>query len=175
MKYHDSITQADQKLALAIKQLQQWCLPATPINYAVSYEYCKNSKPILTASVKRLLLSNRSVDSFFMEQMYKEHLLEQSKFRDEIISDLSQLLTQTQHSFVQSTTGAQTFIEQLDDNIPALISNNREEVKSAISQLLQASTAFKKNQQQLVEQLAQSQLKTYIWEGNLDLLRQVIY
>ncbi len=162
-------------MTLAVAQLNQWHLPVNPINYAVSYEYCKNKKPILTASIKHLLLSGKGLDSFFMEQLFKDHLLEQSKFRDDIISDLSQLFTQIQESCLKSTSGAQDLIEQLDDNIPALMSNDRNEVKSAISKLHQASTLFKKQQQQLAEQLELSQLQTQALECELEEVRQEIY
>ncbi len=162
-------------MTLAVAQLSQWYLPVNPINYAVSYEYCKNKKPILTASIKRLLLSGKNLDSFFMEELFKEHLLEQSKFRDDIISDLSQLFTQVQESCLKSTSGAQDLIEQLDDNIPALMSSDRNKVKSAILKLHQASALFKKQQQQLVEQLELSQLQTQALEYELEEVRQEVY
>ncbi|WP_136037972.1 GGDEF domain-containing protein [Candidatus Colwellia aromaticivorans] len=175
MKYHDSIKQANKTMTLAVAQLNQWRLPVNPINYAVSYEYCKNKKPILTASIKRLLLSGKNIDGFFMEQLYKDHLLEQSQFRDDIITDLSQLFAQIQDNCQQSTFGAQNFIDQLDDNIPALMSHEKTEVKKAIAKLHRASTAFKKQQQQLVEQLQQSQIQTKALEEELEEVRQEIY
>jgi len=175
VKYHDSIKQANKTMTLAVAQLNQWRLPVNPINYAVSYEYCKNKKPILTASIKRLLLSGKGLDGFFMEELYKDHLLEQSKFRDDIISDLSQLFTQIQESCLKSTSGAQDFIEHIDDSIPALMSNDRSEVKSAISKLHRASIAFKKQQQQLTEQLELSQMQTQALEDELEEVRQEIY
>lgn len=174
VSYHDSIKQANKTMILAATQLNQWCLPVNPINYAVSYEYCKNKKPILTASIKRLLLSGKNIDGFFMEQLYKDHLLEQSQFRDEIITDIAQLFTQIHDNCQESTLGAQDFIDQLDDNIPALMSNEKAEVKIAIAKLHRATTVFKK-QQQLVEQLQQSQIQTKALEDELEEVRQEIY
>ena len=162
-------------MALAVTQLNQWRLPVNPINYAVSYEYCKNKKPILTASIRRLLLSGKNIDGFFMEDLYKEHLLEQSQFRDDILTDISQLFTQIHDNCQQSTFGAQNFIEQLDDNIPLLMSQEKAEVKVAIAKLHRASTAFKKHQQQLVQQLKQSQIQTKALEDELEEVRKEIY
>lgn len=162
-------------MTLAVAQLNQWRLPVNPINYSVSYEYCRNKKPILTASIKHLLLSGKNIDGFFMEQLYKDHLLEQSQFRDEIITDLSRLFAQIQDNCQQSTFGAQNLIEQLDDNIPALMSHDKSEVKRAIAKLHRASTAFKKQQQQLVEQLQESQIQTKALEDELEVVRQEIY
>lgn len=110
-----------------------------------------------------------------MEQLYKDHLLEQSQFRDEIISDISQLLSQIHDNCQQSTLGAQNFIVQLDDNIPALMSNEKAEVKIGIAKLHHAFTVFKKQQQQLVEQLQQSQVQTKALTDELEEVRQEIY
>jgi diguanylate cyclase len=175
MKYHDSIKQANKTMVLAVTQLNQWHLPVNPINYAVSYEYCKNKNPILTASIKLSLLSGKNIDGFFMEQVYKEHLLEQSQFRDEIITDISQLFTQIHDNCQKSTLGAQHFIDQLDDNIPALMSTEKVEVKAAIAKLHHASIQFKKQQQELVEQLQLSQIQTKALEDELEEVRQEIY
>lgn len=175
MKYHDSIEQANKTMTLSVAQLRQWRLPVNPINYAVSYEYCKNKKPILTASIKRLLLSGKTIDNFFMEQLYKEHLLEQSKFRDDIITDLSQLFTQIHENCQQSNMGAKAFIDKLDNNIPALMSSEKADVKIAIANLHNASTAFQKQQQQLVEQLQHSQIQTKALEAELEEARKEIY
>jgi diguanylate cyclase len=175
VKYHDSIKQANKTMTLAVAQLNQWRLPVSPINYAVSYEYCKNKRPILTASIKHLLLSGKNIDGFFMEQLYKDHLLEQSQFRDEIITDISQLFTQIHDNCKQSTLGAQNFIDQLDVNIPALMSNEKTEVKIAIAKLHRASTVFKKQQQQLLEQLQESQIQTKALEDELEEVHKEIY
>ena len=82
-----------------------------------------------------------------MEQLYKDHLLQQSQFRNEIVTDISQLLAEIHDNFLQSTLGAQYFIDQLDNNIPALMSHDKTEVKIAIAKLHCASTLFKKEQQ----------------------------
>jgi len=159
----------------AVAQLNQWNLPVNPINYAVSYEYCKKSDPLLIANIKHLLLSGKGLDNFFMEQLYKDYFLEQSKFRDEIISDISQLFSKIKENCQQSSSGTQDFIDQLDDSIPALMSNNKKEMKLAISKLHQASRAFKKQQQELVEQIELSQLQTQNLEAELEEVRQEIY
>jgi diguanylate cyclase len=175
MKYHDSINQANKIMALAVAQLNHWRLPMNPTNYAVSYEYCKNKNPILTASIKLSLLSGKNIDSFFMEQIYKDHLLEQSQFRDEIITDISQLFAQIHDNCQKSTLGAQHFIEQLDENIPALMSREKDEVKTAVAKLHRASIQFKQQQQELVEQLQLSQIQTKVLEDELEAVRQEVY
>ena len=167
--------QANKTMKQAITLLNQWKLPVDPINYSVSYEYCKKKNPLLTASIKRMLLSGKPLDGFFMEQLYKDHLLEQSKFRVEIISDLSQLFSQIKSNCQDSTAGAQTFINELDDNIPALLSDNKNEIKSVIIKLHSVVAAFKEQQQSLVEQIEISELKTQKLELELEEVRNEIY
>lgn len=175
MKYHDSIKQANKTMTLAVQQLKQWHLPVNPINYAVCYEYCKNNNPMLVASIKRILLSGKALDAFFMEQLYKEHCLDQSKFRHEIVSDLATLFEQVQKNCHQSSSSAQGLIDKLDDNIPSLLSSNSSEVKSAIAQIHHASMSFKKQQQKLAEQLQQSQMHTKTLQNELEEVRKEVF
>ncbi len=167
--------QANTTMSQAVIQLNQWDLPVNPVNYAVSYEYCKKNNPLLIANIKFLRLSGKVLDSFFMEQLFKDYLLEQSKFRDEIISDLSHLFTEINSSCEKSITGAQSFIEELDDSIPALMSSNKNSVKLAIAKLHQASITFKNQQKSLVEQVEISKLKTQKLEAELEEVRREIY
>ncbi len=162
-------------MKLAVTQLNQWNLPVSPINYAVSYEYCKNTKPLLTANIKHLLLSGKPLDSFFMEQLYKDYLLKQSQFRTEIISDLSLLFTEIQSNCQQSSSNAQDLIEQLDNNIPVLMSNNQNEMKQAIAMLYKASISFKKQQQKLVEKIEHSKTQAHNLSIELEEARKEIY
>ena len=162
-------------MTLSVAQLKQWYLPVDPINYAVSYEYCKKSKPLLVASIKEKLLLDSCIDGFFMEELYKEYVLEQSKFRDEIISDLGLLLSEVQNSCVKSSSSAHHLIKQLDNNIPELLSPDRNKVKAAAAKLHKASTTFKKQQQQLTEQLKASQVQTQALEAELEEVRKEVY
>jgi diguanylate cyclase len=68
MKYHDSIEQAELKMNMAVKQLQLWCLPASPINYAVSYEYINKKNISLNTAIDNQLTLGKSLDNFFIEE-----------------------------------------------------------------------------------------------------------
>ena len=84
-------------------------------------------------------------------------MLEESKFREEIINDLSKLLFISQENNDQSSLCAQALINELDINIPLLLSNDKTFVDSAITALLQATDAFKQQQAKLAVLLEQSQ------------------
>jgi len=162
-------------MTLSVAQLKQWHLPVNPINYAVSYEYISNNKPILTATIKQQLQSNKNLDGFFMEDIYKQFVLDQSKFRDEIISDLSTLLNSVKNNSVDSSSSAQILIKQLDDNIPELLTDDKKKVRAAVAKLHKASTLFKKQQLRLTEQLKNSQNKAKELEDELLEVRKEVY
>ena len=76
MKYQDSINQANKLLTLSIKQLELWFLAATPINYAVSYEFVRgNNKPLMTA-IKYQLSTGKKLDNFY-KQLLLSYILYQ--------------------------------------------------------------------------------------------------
>ncbi len=174
MKYHDSIKEADEIMTVSVNQLKQWCLPVTPINYAVSYEYHKKSNKLLIKNIQNQLAITEHLDCFFMEAIFKDFVLEQSKFRNEIISDLTKLLNTAQLSCQQSSTSSETLISELDKNIPQLMSNDETTVKQAIASLQESTLAFKKQQQQIATQLHASQQQNQLLAAELAEVRQEI-
>jgi len=172
MKYHDSIKAADNIMVLAVAQLKKWQLAINPINYAVTYEYYKKNNTSLVEFIEQELKLNDSLSDFFMENLYKDQLLEQSKFREEIVDDLSQLLSLSQSSNEQSSHYAQTLIDELDNNIPLLLSDEKSYVNSAITALQLATDAFKQQQTHLATQLEQSQQQNEKLAAELAQVRQ---
>lgn len=172
MKYHDSIKAADNIMVLAVAQLKKWQLAINPINYAVTYEYYKKSNTFLITAIEQELKLHDCLSNFFMENLYKDQLLEQSKFRDEIVSDLSQLLTISQGSNERLSQCAERLISELDSNIPLLLSDNKDLNDSAIIALQKATDTFKLQQAQLAEQLEQSQQKNKALSIELAHIRQ---
>ncbi len=175
MKYHDSINEAEQLMALCVEQLKQWCLPISPINYAVCYEYQQRCNNSLVQQVEQQITNKGKLDGFFMESVFKEHVLAQSQFRDEIIFDLNNLLSIARHSNAQSSSSAQHLITELDDNIPQLRSVDKTQVNDAIEAIQLASQAFKQQQAQIAQQLKQVEQENKALADELAKARQEIY
>lgn len=175
MKYHDSIEQAEQKMQTAIKQLQLWHIPATPINYAVSYDYINKASPKLNTAIDSHLNNYPQLDNFFLEEMYREHVLGQSSFRGELIDDLDDVMSGLQTSSDQSNTHSEQLMAKLDSNIESLKSANKREIFSAIKNIRQATHSFKLEQQQIAKQLAASKKSTDALRSELDEVRKEIY
>lgn len=175
MKHHDSIALADKKLALSIEQLRQWQLAATPINYAVSYEYISGKNQALHATIKQQLASGNALDSFFMEEVYKQFVLGQSSLRDEMISDIDNLLSTVENGSKQSTASINGFITSLDANISAIHSDNKKTVDIGLAKLRKSSLAFKTQQQELITQLNKSHKHASTLRNELEELRKEIF
>ncbi len=175
MKYHDSIEQADNKLALAIKQLQLWHLPASPINYAVSYEYVTGKNTALIAQIKQHFSLGKKLDNYFIEELYQLYILGQGKFRDEIITEIDDLINDVQQSSEHNVNFSNSLIKKIDDNITGLKSHNREHIATAILQIEKAALSFKQKQKQLAQQLVISKQQSQSLKKELADVKKEIY
>ena len=150
MTYHDSIKQADKKMKLSVKQLQQWNLPALPNNYAVSYEYINGKNLELVKEINQQLSNNKPLDNFFIDEIYRQFILGQSKFRDDIIDDVDTILSQSNRHNLQSSRATHNFISTIDDCIKNVNSTDPKQISSAVVQLRRNSDKFKQQQKKLL-------------------------
>ncbi|WP_448565725.1 GGDEF domain-containing protein [Thalassotalea ganghwensis] len=175
VKHHDSIAQAEQKLVLATEQLQSWNLPATPINYAVCYEYISGKNTTLIALVNQELAEKNSLDNFFMEDTYRQLVLGTNSFRDEIITDIDNLLTDIDISNTDSYQQVEQFILQVDKQQEHLYSQDQRRIKLALQNIKKASRQFKIQQQNLSIQIQESQSKNSALREELEEIRKEVY
>ncbi len=175
MKYQDSIKQADELLSLAVNQLRLWHLAASPINYAVSYEFVSQSNKALVSAIKYQLSTGKKLDNFYIEAVYQQFILGQSKFRDDIVNDIDGLLDSIQTSNEQSTISIDGFITELDANLHDLKSGEKDKVSQACSNLTKATLTFKSKQQQLAETLEEVQKSNQELKAELDEVRKDLY
>jgi len=175
MKYHDSIEQAELKMNMAVKQLQLWNLPASPINYAVSYEYINKKNVPLNAVIENQLALGKSLDNFFIEENYRQFILGQSKFRDEIIDELDEVVTHVEKNNQNSSLSIGKLISNLDSNISHLQSTDKQKAIIAANNIRQASQVFKQHQQKLAEHISFARKKTLSLQIELKEARKEVY
>ena len=175
MKHHDSIVQADKKLSLAIEQLKLWHLPATPVNYAVTYEYISQQNQNLFSAIKQYLASGKAIDNFFMEEIYQEYILGHKIFREEILTDLDNLATSVEQHTAKSSQSTDRFVDKLDDNIAQINTGNQRQINSALNKLKKDAIQFKLDQQSLADQLRRSQRQASNLRSELEDVRKEIY
>ena len=175
MKHHDSILQADQKLALAVKQLKVWGLPATPINYSVSYEFINNKNKRLIDRIQQQLSSGKPLDNFFIDEVYRQVLIGESKFRDDIVTDIDKITEQVQQSSQQTSQQAEQLISKIDKNSEYLFSPDKAKIKKALTEIHKASNHFRIQQGKLNLQLQQSQIQTQSLKKELGDISKEMY
>jgi len=175
MKYHDSIEQAELKMNMAVKKLLLWHLPVSPINYAVSYEYVNNKNIPLNTNIENQLALGKKLDTFFIEENYRQLNLGQSKFRDEIIDDLDEVVTNVEKNSKRSSSSINKLISNLDSNLSHLQSNDKHKVISAANSIHTASKTFKQHQQKLAEHIMLTRKKTLALQVELKEAQKEIY
>ncbi|MFD2165675.1 GGDEF domain-containing protein [Thalassotalea euphylliae] len=175
MKHHDSISQAEQKLATTLKQLAQWKLPATPINYALAYEYISEKNTPLITKIDQHIFNQQYLDNFTIEELYHEFVLGQSDFRYSIFDDVADITSQVKESCLTSTVQSKQFVEQVDTAITDIEQGDARKQEESIQRLKAASQQFMAKQRQLTEQLLQSQQQAKVLQTELAEARKEIY
>lgn len=175
MKHHDSIQQANNKLALSLETLSDWRLPATPVNYTVAYEFIVGKNSLLIDAIKYHLKEHGKLDTFIAEQLYLEHIVDQQNIRDDIVEDMDDLLNDIKQSCAETSKQTQVISNSINNCITHLNSDNPEQVNSAALQLRKASFALKQQQKAFNEQIASSQQKTSQLKTELEEAKNSLY
>ena len=175
MKHQDSIKQANNFLNLAVIQLESWGLAPTPINYSVSYDFVSESNKALSTAIKYQLSTGKKLDNFYMEAVYQQFILGQSKFRDNMLTDFDTLLNSVGETTEESTSSVNGFISALDTNFNDLKSNNGDRFLAAYNNIAKASLEFKQQQQLLTDKLQECQQQSQDLQNELAEVRQEMY
>lgn len=162
-------------MALAIQQLEQWNIPANPINYAISYHYVIGINEALLKDVNDYLIVQEHLDSFFLEELYRQHILGQSHFRDDLVSDLDSVLSSLEQQCISSTQCVGGFITKVNTNLEGLQSKNKNDITQAISAIYQASNVLKLQQEQVAKHVLETQEETKKLKAELDEIRKEVF
>lgn len=160
---------------MAVKQLQLWRLPASPINYAVSYEYINKNNAPLNAAIDDQLTLGKKIDNFFIEENYRQFILGQSKFRDEIIDELDDVVAHVEKNSHKSSLNIDLLINTLESNITQIQSTDKQKVASAVNKVRQITQVFKQHQQKLNEHISFTRKKTMALQIEIKEARKEVY
>lgn len=175
LKYQDSIKQAQVKSANALRQLAEWNLPSNPINYSVSYEYIAGENKALNVAIKQQLTLRAKLDSFFIDDVYRDHVLGQSSFRDELITDLDDILDNVEQQCTHSKTAALDLIKQINQSMHGIESNDQHEIQLAVLQLRKATITFQVKQKQTNQQLQLVKKESNKLRVELETVKKTMY
>ena len=175
MKYNDSIKQANKKMTLVVELLQKWSLPADPIHFAVSYAFVSKSYPAMNKSIFQQINANKTLDEFFIEDLYQRYILKQNEFREDIVSELDEVLAATQKNSNISVNSMQTFIKKLDSSVANIQSKDQQQIQLGVKQIKQAADTLKIQQQKLANQLLKVKKQSNSLRAELDEVRQKMF
>lgn len=162
-------------MALSVDLLQQWHMPVTPINFAVSYAYVSKSNKLLILAVDQHLELNKRLDEFFINEIYKQHILGESAFREDIITELDDILDVAHKSSQYSASSMTSFIQKLDSNVEFIESNSVQQRQRGINQLKDAARKMKHQQQLLAKQLLVSKNQSTSLRKELNDVREKMF
>lgn len=160
MNYQDTIEQADALLQKTLGFLKQHRLPANPINYGVVYEYMAGSNVSITQILDSDLKNGKTIDSYLMEGLYKDHMLQQDEKQQSMINDVTSVVSTTQKHTNKAQKDTSNYITILDEGLLLLDKSNADTSKQVVERLLKVTSSMKNSQQVLMKALRVAQAKT---------------
>lgn len=168
MKYLDTVEQADKLLQKTLGFLKQHRLPASPINYGVVYEYMADKNKDVTRVLDRDLRSGKTIDSFLMEALYREFMLQQDAKQEAIVADVNSVVSTTQKHTNKAHKDTTNYISILDEGMSMLDRNDTQLSRQVIDRLIKISSSMKNSQSILLKALKQAQAKTAELQRQVD-------
>ena len=175
MKHYDSLAQSREKLAPLLKMLNEWRLPATPINYAVVYHYVSKKSPALNEALDSHIAANGKPDTFTMEHLFIEFVRGKSRLRDGIVDDMDEVLSTVQKDCLESSISTQQLVSGIEKDITFIEKGNPDEVETAIQRLKTAALELKSQQQKFAEKVLTSQQRTKTIKKELKAAKKEVY
>lgn len=172
MKYQDTIEQADSKLQKALGFLKQYRLPANPINYGVAYEYVSGENGDIIKSINRDINSGSIIDSFLMEELYRQHLLNSDEESEKVLRSASSIIHTTQKHTQKAQRDNKHYANILDEALLLLEDSNPEISKQIVAKIKKATSYTKNTQQILFKALQQAQTKSKELQQQIDDLHE---
>lgn len=168
MKYLDTIEQADKMLQKTLGFLKQHRLPANPINYGVVYEYMADTNRQLSRALDRDIKSGKTIDSFLMNALYQDHVLQPDAKQDDLVEGVSGVINSAQKHTNKAHKDTSNYISILDEGMLMLDRNDSQLSKQVIERLIKISSSMKNSQSVLLKALKQAQAKTSELQQQID-------
>ena len=169
MKYHESVTQADEVMQQVVLFLTPLGLAINPINYAVAYEHIVGKNKALSQAIDSHSRRGKVLDNFVMENLYNQWLLKHDDLQSRIVEKFDDLLDGvSEHSDVVKVA-IDGYVENLNQGIVTfgevdhqaqLTPENIAGFSDVLKSLLSATQSMQQNQLQLQEKLNHSYAQT---------------
>lgn len=170
MKYNDSLQQALEKASQVGAYLKQFKLAAHPINYTVWYEYISGKNEKLKNAVEQKMVADAHFDDYVMHELYQRYLLPEQQQQEQLLQDVSGMVTRLSGYTDLAAEATENFIEQLDHTVFKL-EQDAQPMPAALVELKQATLHYRKQQLQLNQQLVAANQQSHQLRAELETLK----
>lgn len=171
MKYKDTMQQAMNKAAQASAFLQRNQLAAHPTNYTVAYEYVSGHNRELRLAIEQKLAAKACFDDFIMAELYNRYLLPEQQQQEQLLQDVSGMVSRLSGYTDLAAESTENFIDQLDHAVFRL-EQDAQPMPAALAELKQITLTYRKQQQQLNQQLLNANQQSHQLRHELEQIKQ---
>ncbi|MCF4010745.1 GGDEF domain-containing protein [Rheinheimera sp. UJ63] len=171
MKYKDTMQQATDKAAQVAAFLKHNQLAAHPTNYTVGYEYISGNNNALCQAIEEKLAAKARFDDFIMAELYNRHLLPEQQQQEQLLQDVSGMVTRLSGYTDLAAEATEDFIDQLDHTVFKL-EQDAMPMPPALAELKQVTLTYRKQQQQLNQQLVSANQQSHQLRNELEQIKQ---
>lgn len=151
LMFHDSVANAKNKMTQVNALLEQYELPATPLNYYVFYHYVSDRKSALAHAISHAI-NNAGIDSVVVEQIYMEYCRDNSA--QALTQEFDSLFTHLDQSRRQSEQHFNQYFDELNSCQAKLTSQDLAQTQRALQSLSERTLAIKSYHRQLAALMA---------------------
>lgn len=162
-------------MALVARLLDEWNLPANPINYAVGYDYLDGGNRDLVNEINQHLAIRDDVDAYFMEEVYQRYFLGKGSVRDDLFSDVEKIVVINKKLADKSTGDVNNFIHHLDQSFNQIDVTSQDSVRKVTGSILLAANQLKAQQQSFIEKLQLTHQEANKLKAELAEVKQTLY
>ncbi|MCT8125229.1 GGDEF domain-containing protein [Alishewanella sp. BS5-314] len=171
MKYKDTMQQALDKATQVGAFLRHNQLAAHPTNYTVAYEYISGNNAELCQAIEQKLAAKAEFDDFIMAELYNRYLMPEHQQQEQLLQDVSGMVSRLSGYTDLAAEATENFIDQLDHTAFKL-EQDAQPMPPALAELKQVTLAYRKQQQQLNQQLVAANQQSHQLRDELEQLKQ---
>ncbi|CAM5197930.1 hypothetical protein [Alishewanella longhuensis] len=171
MKYKDTMQQAMDKAAQVGAFLKHNQLAAHPTNYTVGYEYISGNNSELCQAIEQKLAAKACFDDFIMAELYNRYLLPEQQQQEQLLQDVSGMVSRLSGYSDLAAEATENFIDQLDHTVFKL-EQDAIPMPPALAELKQVTLSYRKQQQQLNQQLISANQQSHQLRNEIEQLKK---
>jgi diguanylate cyclase len=137
----------------------------------VGYEYISGNNVPLCEAIEQKLAAKERFDDFIMAELYNRYLIPEQQQQEQLLQDVSGMVTRLSGYTDLAAEATEIFIGQLDHTVFKL-EQDAMPMPPALAELKQVTLTYRKQQQQLNQQLISANQQSHQLRNELEQLKQ---